>query len=136
MVREVPLHATGNPCAEHSDEGGLDDVLTVERLKACLLVGKIQEVPAMLRKKPHLKPAVFKRKVFVNLVNLIVVQHVLHRIGIDAALCALIDAPRVEDRGFVIPARRICGQNNLLLFHHHFSGTSGNNGEHRKKYAD
>ena len=51
---------------------------------------------AMLGKKPHLEPVVFKGKILVRLIHLLVVKDVLHRIGIDAPLRPLINATRVE----------------------------------------
>ena len=115
VVREVPLHAAGNPRAEHADKRGLDDVLTVERLEAGRLVGEVEKMPAMLRQHPDVEPLVLHRQVLVRLVDLLVVQHVLHRVRIDPALRALIDAPRVEERRLVVAARRVRRKGDRIL---------------------
>ena len=115
VVREVPLHAARNPRAEHADEGGLDDVLTVERLEAGRLVREVEEVSAMFRQHPDVEPVVLQRQVLVRLVDLLVVQNVLHRVRIDPALRTLIDAPRVEERSLVVAARRIRRKDNGFL---------------------
>ena len=61
----------------------------------------------MLGEKPHLEPVVLERQVLVRLVELLVVQDVLHRIWVDASLRTLVDAPGVEERRLVVSARRI-----------------------------
>ena len=111
-------------------------MLAVERLEARRLVGEVEKMPAVFGEKPHLKPVVLKRDVFVRLVYLVVVQYILHRIWIDPALRALIDAACVEEGRLVVPARRVCGQNNTILLHYHFSSPDGSNCERRKKHAD
>ena len=119
VMWEVPFYASRDPRAEHPDERRLYYMLTVKRLKTCLLVGEVQEVSAVFGKKPHLKPVVLKRQVLVRLVDLLVVQHVLHRIRIDATLRTLIDAPRVEKRSLVVASRRVCRENDSVFFHRH-----------------
>ena len=119
MMREVPLDAARNPRAEHPYERGLYDMLTVKRLKACLLVGEIEQVTSVLGEKPHLEPVVLERQVLVRLVDLLVVQHVLHRIRIDAPLRALVDAPRVEERRLVVAAWRVCRERYGPFVHFH-----------------
>lgn len=115
VMREVPLDAARDPCAEHADQRGLDDVLAIEGLEAGLPVGQVQQVSAVFREDAHLQPVILERQVLVGLVGLLVVQDILHRIGIDAPLCALIDAPRIEDRRLVIPSRRVCRQRDRVL---------------------
>ena len=115
MVREVPFDAAGYPRAEHSDERGLYDMLAVERFVARRLVGEIEEMPAVLGEKPHLEPVVLERQVLVRLVELLVVQHVLHRIRVDAPLRALVDAPGVEERRLVVASRRVRRKDNRIL---------------------
>ena len=107
VMREVPLHAARDPRAEHADERGLDDMLPVECLEASLLVCKVEKMPAMFGKKPHLKPVILQSEILVCLVHLLVVEDVLHRIGIDAPLRPLINAACVEQRRLVIAARGI-----------------------------
>ena len=107
VVREVPLHAARDPRPEHADQGGLDDVLAVERLEARLAIREVEKMPAMFGQKPHLKPLVLKRQVRIRLVDLAVEKDILHGIRIDAPLRALVDAPRIEQRRLVISSRRI-----------------------------
>ena len=112
---QVPFHAAGYPCTEHSDECGLYDMLTVEDLVAALPVGKVEQMTAMLRKQPHFQPAVLQREIPVFFIQLLIVQNILHRIGVNASLRTLVDAPGVKNRGLVIAARRICRQRNETI---------------------
>ena len=121
VVREVPFDAAGYPRAEHSDERGLYDMLAVERLESGRLVREVEEVPAVLGEKPHLEPVVLERQVLVRLVELLVVQNVLHRIRVDAPLRALVDAPGVEERRLVVASRRIRRKDNRILFEQNIS---------------
>ena len=121
VVREVPLHAAGDPRAEHADERGLHDVLAVEDLEAGLLVGEVEQVPAVLRQESHLEPLVLEHEVLVVLVDLLVVQHVLHRVRVHAALRALVDASREEDWRLVIAARRVRREHDRVFLHLHLA---------------
>ena len=132
VMREVPLHTTRNPCAEHADERRLHDVLAVEGFEAGLLVREVEEMSAMLGEETELQPVVLHREVLVDLVDLAVVQHVLHRVRIDAPLRALVDAARVEHGGLVVTARRVRRQHDRRLLHLH--ATRENCG-HRERHS-
>ena len=136
VVREIPLHAAGDPRAEHADERGLHDVLAVEDLEAGLLVREVEEVPAVLREEAHLEPLVLEHEVLVVLVDLLVVQHVLHRVRVHAALRALVDAPREEDGRLVIPARRVRREHDRVFLHLHTARDCRrcNAGQHRRQH--
>ena len=115
VVREVPLDAAGNPCSEHTDERGLHDVLTVERFEAGLLVCEVEQVTAVFREESHLEPVILQRQVLVGLVELGVMQDILHWVRINASLCALIDTARVKERCLVISSRCVGRQYNLAF---------------------
>ena len=104
---------------------GLYDMLAVERLESGRLVREVEEVPAVLGEKPHLEPVVLERQVLVRLVELLVVQNVLHRIRVDAPLRALVDAPGIEKRRFVVSAGRIRRKDDHVFFHQHLASVGG-----------
>ena len=62
-----------------------------------------------------MQPAILKRQILVGFILLLVVQDILHRIGIDASLGALVNAPRVEDGRLVVASRRVGGKANGIF---------------------
>ncbi|OQB36656.1 MAG: hypothetical protein BWY06_02728 [Candidatus Latescibacteria bacterium ADurb.Bin168] len=123
VVWKIPLHAAGDPGAEHADQRGFHDVLPVEGLETGVFIREVQQVAAVFGQEAHLQPTVLEGEVFVSLIQLHVVQHVLHGIRIHAPLRALVDAAGVEHRCFVIPSRRIGRQRDGRFFDAHPSLT-------------
>ena len=96
VVRDAPLDSAGDPRAEHSYQGGLDYVLAVEEIVIVGFVEGGKDTAAHLGQDAQLDILVLKIDGVVFFVGALVGQDVEHRIGIDAALCALVSPAGIE----------------------------------------
>jgi len=112
-MRHVPLDAAADPRAEHPDERGLDDVLAVEEVVAVGLVHGREDAPAELRQDADLDVLILQEQRLVGDVGFHVRQHVLHGIGIERGLRALVGATFVKARHGRRRRRQVCGDDEV-----------------------
>ena len=98
MMRDVPFDAAGNPRAQHSDERGLHDVLTVEEIVVVRFIRRLENTTAKVGRNSQLDVFVFKAENPIRRVGFLVAENIAHRVRIDAPLSSLIYAPRIKDR--------------------------------------
>ena len=98
MMRDVPFDAAGDPRADQTDQGRLDDVLAVDEVVAVGFVDALEEAAAYFRQDTDADELVLEIDDFVLLVLFFGGEVVVERIGVDAPLRSLRGLAEIEDR--------------------------------------
>ena len=98
MMREIPLHAAGHPCAQYANQRRLHDVLPIEEIIVVRLVQCPHNAAAQIRQDFIADIFVLKNDATPFTRRLVRRQLVLQWIRIDMALRALVAAAFVENR--------------------------------------
>ena len=117
MMRDVPLHAAGNPRANQADQRGLDDVLPVNEVVIVGLVHTLEDPAAEFRQNAQPDVLVLDVDQRVGLIDLLARQGIVHRIGIDRTLRSLRCAAEEEHRVQLGRPGQV-GWDHRLLFPH------------------
>src|SRR6186713_404271 len=101
VMRDVELHAAGNPRAEHADQRRLDHVLTVEKVVLVVQVSGAENAPAQFGNDGELDVLILEKHGSVIALLADIAQIVPDWIGVGSRLRALISAALEEARIWV-----------------------------------
>ena len=121
VVEDVPFDTARDPCTEHADVGGFDDVLTVENLVSVGFVRGVEEPTADVREYAHLQIVVLEEQRPIGGVGLFVGRIIVHGVGIDAAPGPLVGEVAFEKRRLFRRIHPVGGQRDGSLAHFHLA---------------
>src|SRR4030042_619566 len=98
MVGDIPLDSARDPGAEHSDEGRLDDALTIKEIVAVRLVDRFEDPASDLEQYAIADIFVLQDKRRVRLVHALVGHQIREGIRIDRTLGALTGSTEIKHR--------------------------------------
>ena len=97
MIRNVPLNSTREPCAQHTDQSRLDSSPGIEEIVVVRQVLSLINPSTDLGKDAETYVVVLQLDDLIGLVNHLVSDDIIQRIGIDVTFRSLVDAASEED---------------------------------------
>jgi hypothetical protein len=105
MLGPVKFHATGNPRPEKAHQGGLDNLLVVEKIVLIDLIEAAVDSPTELGENHDLDICIFQKNRMISTLPLVTGDAIGEGVGVDFAAASLID-PLFEEHRVSIRQRR------------------------------
>jgi hypothetical protein len=115
MVEHVPLDASGDPGSQHSYQRRLDHRLSIDKVVVVGLILCRKDPASDLRQYTGANILILQVDGLVALVHPLAGEALLHRIGVDSSLRALVSTAEVEPGVLIRLPGQVCRQSDVLF---------------------